>query len=61
LTVTVGAPDSGSHVLGAGVDVFMTPGMKLHKGATVRIGPDARVEPTKVVRMPDGTGVRVSK
>ena len=61
LTVTLEVPAEGRFLLAAGADLFMEPGIKLHRSTTTDLGdgtPDTPVG--KVVRPPGGTRIRLS-
>lgn len=57
--ITVAAPAQGSHRIAAGLDVHLTPGVKLYKGATVMLGtPVPATEGTRMP-LPEGGALRV--
>ena len=61
LSVTLEVPAEGQFLLAAGADLFMEPGVKLHRSATLNLGTEATRPPAgDVVRTPGGTGIRLS-
>ena len=61
VTITLQAPTAGRHALNAHVTSTTPSGRTLHAGDTAMIGPGKAEPPTRVKRLPDGSGVRLSK
>lgn len=59
LEITVAVPAQGSHRIAAGLDVHLTRGVKLYKGATVQLGTPAPATEGMRMPLPEGGALRV--
>jgi hypothetical protein len=60
--VTLQVPSTGSYQLAAGADVFMTPTLKLHRGAVTQLGSAPPVKRgSEVKQLPEGNTARVGE